>query len=75
MSKLDKQKEKINFLRTMFFFLLASMFGLVAFIFTKYFQLSETQLFLINLAGFILLVAIIWIGAKLKKEIDNIEEM
>jgi len=51
------------------------MFGLVAFIFTKYFQLSETQLFLINLAGFILLVAIIWIGAKLKKEIDNIEEM
>ena len=48
MSKLDKQKEKINFLRTMFFFLLASMFGLVAFIFTKYFKLSETQLFLIN---------------------------
>ena len=75
MSKLDKQKEKITFWRTMFFFLLASMFGLVAFIFTKYTQLEEMQLFLINLAGLSLLIAIIGAGIKLKKEIDEIEEM
>jgi uncharacterized protein YpmS len=75
MSKLDKQKEKITFWRTMFFFLLASMFGLVAFIFTKYAQLDEMQLFLINLAGLGLLIAIIGAGIKLKKEIDEIEEM
>ena len=75
MSKLDKQKEKITFWRTMFFFLLASMFGLVAFIFTKYTQLDEMQLFLINLAGLSLLIAIIGAGIKLKKEIDGIEEM
>jgi hypothetical protein len=75
MSKLDKQKEKITFWRTMFFFLLASMFGLVAFIFTKYTQLDEMQLFLINLAGLSLLIAIIGAGIKLKKEIDEIEEM
>ena len=75
MSKLDKQKEKITFWRTMFFFLLASMFGLVAFIFTKYTQLDEMQLFLVNLAGLSLFVAIIGAGIKLKKEIDEIEEM
>ena len=75
MSKLDKQKEKITFWRTMFFFLLASMFGLVAFIFTKYTQLDEMQLFLINLAGLSLFIAIIGAGIKLKKEIDEIEEM
>ena len=75
MSKLDKQKEKITFWRTMFFFLLASMFGLVAFIFTKYTQLDEMQLFLVNLAGLSLFIAIIGAGIKLKKEIDEIEEM
>ena len=75
MSKLDKQKEKITFWRTMFFFLLASIFGLVAFIFTKYTQLDEMQLFLVNLAGLSLFVAIIGAGIKLKKEIDEIEEM
>ena len=75
MSKLDKQKEKITFWRTMFFFLLASIFGLVAFIFTKYTQLDEMQLFLVNLAGLSLFIAIIGAGIKLKKEIDEIEEM
>jgi len=75
MSQLDKQKEKITFWRTMFFFLLASMFGLVAFIFTKYNNLSEIQLILTNVAGFILLIAIIGVGIKLRKEIDKIEEM
>ena len=74
MSKLDKQKEKITFWRTMFFFLLASIFGLVAFIFTKYTQLDEMQLFLVNLAGLSLFIAIIGAGIKLKKEIDEIEE-
>ena len=75
MSKLDKQKEKITFWRTMFFFLLASIFGLVAFIFTRYTQLDEMQLFLVNLAGLSLFTAIIGAGIKLKKEIDEIEEM
>ena len=75
MSKLDKQKEKITFWRTMFFFLLASIFGLVAFIFTRYTQLDEMQLFLVNLAGLSLFIAIIGAGIKLKKEIDEIEEM
>jgi len=75
MSQIDKQKETITFWRTMFFFLLASMFGLVAFIFTKYTQLDEMQLFLVNLAGLSLFIAIIGAGIKLKKEIDEIEEM
>jgi len=75
MSKLDRQKEKIAFWRTMFFFLLASIFGLVAFVFTKYDKLSEIQLILVNIAGFMLLIGIIGTTFKLKKEIDEIEEM
>ena len=75
MSKLDRQKEKIAFWRTMFFFLLASIFGLVAFVFTKYDKLSEIQLILVNIAGFMLLIGIIGTTFKLKKEIDKIEEM
>ena len=75
MAEIDKQKEKITFWRSLFFFLLASIFGLVAFIFTKYTQLDEMQLFLVNLAGLSLFVAIIGAGIKLKKEIDEIEEM
>ncbi len=75
MSQIDKQKEKIAFLRTMFFFLLASIFGLVAFAFTKYKQLDTTQFILVNIAGIILLLAILGIGYKLKREIDKIEEM
>ena len=75
MSKLDKQKEKITFWRTMFFFLLASIFGLVAFVFTNYFKLNDFQLILVNIAGFILLCAIIGVSKKLSKEVDKIEEM
>ena len=75
MSRLDKQKEKITFLRTLFFFLLASIFGLVAFAFGKYMLLSQLQLILMNIAALILLIGIIVTSLKLKKEIDKIEEM
>jgi uncharacterized membrane protein len=75
MAEIDKQKEKITFWRTLFFFLLASIFGLVAYIFTKYEKLNEIQLILSNIAGMILLIAIIGVGVKLKKEIEKIEEM
>jgi len=75
MSQLDKQKEKITFWRTMFFFLLASLFGLVAFVFTKFQEMNEIQLILINIAGFILLIGIIGVSVKLKEEIDKIGEM
>jgi len=75
MSQIDKQKEKIAFWRTMFFFLLASIFGLVAFMFTNYDKLNEIQLILANIAGFMLLISIVGTIFKLKKEIDKIEEM
>ena len=75
MSQIDKQKETITFWRTMFFFLLASMFGLVAFVFTHYSKLNETQLKLVNISGFLLLCAIIGAGKKLQKETNEIEEM
>ena len=75
MAELDRQKEKITFFRTLFFFLLASIFALVAFIFTKYEKLNDLQLILSNVAGFVLLVSIVAVALKLKKEIDKIGEM
>ena len=75
MSRLDKQKEKIAFLRTLFFFLLASIFGLVAFAFSKYKQLDTVQFLLVDIAGVTLMCAILITGYRLKKEIDEIEEM
>ncbi len=75
MGSIDKQKEKIAFWRTMFFFLLASIFGVVAFLFTKYEKLNEVQLILANIGGVVLVVALIATSVKLKTEIDNIEEM
>ena len=75
MAEIDKQKEIIGFLKTMFFFLLSGMFGLIAFVFVQYSKLDEMKLILVNIAGFILLVAIIGVGVKLKKEIDKIGEM
>jgi hypothetical protein len=71
LAEIDKQKEKITFLRTLFFFLLATLFGLVAFVFTKYMKLSEIQLILTNIAGLILLIGIIATGKKLKKKLIN----
>ena len=59
----------------MFFFLLSGMFGLIAFVFMQYSKLDEIKLILINIAGFILLIAIIGIGIKLKKAINKIGEM
>ena len=75
MAEIDKQKEKITFFRSLFFFLLASLFGLTAFIFNKYKNLSEIELILVNFIGFILLITIMLTGIKLKKEIDKIGEI
>ena len=74
MAEIDKQKEKITFWRSLFFFLLASIFGLVAFIFTKYSYLNDLQLILSNIAG-LLLIGIISVALKLKKEIEKIGDM
>ena len=75
MAEIDKQKEKITFWRSLFFFLLASIFGLVAFIFTKYSYLNDLQLILSNIAGLLLLIGIISVALKLKKEIEKIGDM
>ncbi len=75
MAEIDKQKEKIAFFRTMFFFLLASLFGLIAFIFNKYSKLNEFELIMVNIGGFILLISILFTGKKLKKEIEKIGEI
>jgi len=75
MGQIDKQKEKIAFWRALFFFFLASLFGLVATTFSKYRQFDTLQFTLVDIAGITLLCGILLTGIKLKKEIDKIEEM
>jgi len=75
MAEIDKQKEKIAFFRTIFFFLLASLFGLIAFVFNKYPKLNEVELIIINIGGLSLLISILFTGKKLKKEIEKIGEI
>ena len=49
MADIDKQKEWIVFLKTSFFFLLASIFGLFSFEFLHYKNLNDLQFILINI--------------------------
>ncbi len=59
-------KKRILLFEDFIFFLLASIFGLIAFIFNKYEKLNEI-LIVANIAGLFLLVSIIGVLIKLKK--------
>ena len=75
MAEIDKQKEKIAFLRSVFILLLGSLFALIGFIFTKYPVLNETQLILSDIAGIILFITIIILLIKILKEIEKLKDM
>ncbi len=75
MAEIDKQKEKIAFLRSVFILLLGSLFALIGFIVTKYPLLNEIQLILSDIAGIILLGIIIFLLIKILKEIDKLKDL
>jgi len=75
MAEIDKQKEKIAFLRSIFILLLGSLFALIGFIVTKYPVLNQIQLILADIGGFILLTVIIFLLIKILKEIDKLKDL
>jgi len=75
MAEIDKQKEKIAFLRSIFVLLLGSLFALIGFIVTKYPVLNQIQLILADIGGFILLIVIIFLLIKILKEIDKLKDL
>ena len=75
MAELDKQKEKVSFWRMLFFFLLTSIFGLVAYLFNSYESLSELKIVLANVTLFGLVVALIIVLIKMNKEIDKLKDL
>ena len=56
MADIDKQKEWIGFLKSAFFFLLASIFGIFGFEFIHYEELNQFKLILVNILLALLIV-------------------
>ena len=75
MADIDRQKEWIGFLKSAFFFLLASIFGVFSFEFVNYEKLNQLKLILINILLALLIVIDILILLKLFKEIDELKDM
>ena len=75
MANIDKQKEWIGFLKTSFFFLLASIFGIFSFEFLHYKVLNQLELILINILLVIFVIVDIIILLKLFKEIEKLKDM
>ena len=49
MAEIDKQKELISYLKTVFFFFLGTLFVLIAYLFDKYDKLNSLKLIFINI--------------------------
>ncbi len=75
MADIDKQKEWVGFLKTSFFFLLASVFGLFSFEFLHYKALNDLELILINVLLVMFVIIDVMILLKLIKEINKLKDM
>ena len=75
MAEIDEQKEKVTFWRNLFFVLLATIFGLVAYTFENFDKLSNIKLIIIDITGFFMFIGNIFILIKLKKEIEKLKDL
>ena len=75
MAELDRQKEKVTFWRNLFFFILASVFGLVAFLFNSYEKLVFVKIVLIDITLLGLVILLILVIIKMNKEIDKLKDL
>ena len=69
MSKLDKTKEQIGWLKVVFGLLFATDLSIIAYIFNTYNQLSNIKLILAILALMLVTAALIYINKKLWKKL------
>jgi len=75
MAEIDKQKEIIGYLKTAFFFLLGTLFGIIAYLFEKYDKLNDIKLIFLNIAITIIVILLIYLAKKSKKEIDKLKDL
>ena len=75
MAQIDKQKEIIGIYKAGFFFVLGTLFAILAYIFQNFDKLTNNKLVLLNIVILFGVFAIIFIVKKLKENLDKLEEM
>ena len=75
MAEIDKQKEKVAFWRNLFFFILASVFGLVGYLFTHYKTLEAIEIAVVDIAIFGLVISLVFIAKKMIKETEKLKDL
>jgi len=75
LAEIDKQKEWVNFWKTLFFVLLGAIFGIIGYTFNKFSELSELQLIFLLFASISLSITNILVLKKLKKEIEKLKDL
>ena len=75
MAEIDKQKEKIGFLKNLFFILLGTLFAIIGYLFNYYEKLNNTKLILITFTSFSLSIICLILLVKIFKNIDKLKDM
>jgi len=77
LAKIDEQKEKIGFLKMFFFFILGSLFTLIAYIFNNFDTLYKHNIkfIFVNISIVLLSFLLIYLSFKLKKEMKILREL
>jgi heme exporter protein D len=74
LAQVDEQK-KVAFWRTLFFFWLTVIVGLIAFIFNNFEKLNNVKLFLSNISLVLVIIFLIITSIKMKKEIEKLRDL
>ncbi len=75
MSKLDKQKEKVSNYRLIWGLTLTALFGMIAFIFNSFDKLPLVKQYLVTFGFIAIIVIVLYLSWKLKKETDKLEDL
>ncbi|NPA12149.1 MAG: hypothetical protein GXO62_07890 [Epsilonproteobacteria bacterium] len=75
MADIDRQKEWIGVLKTSFFFLLATLFVLIAYLFENFDKLATVRLVFINITITIITISTLLSAKKLKQELEKLKDM
>ena len=75
MAEIDKQKEIISYLKTGFFFFLATLFGIIAYLFNNYDKLSNLKLIFVNIGIVINVFSLIFLAKLSKKVINKLKDL
>jgi len=75
MADLDRQKEVVNTIRTIWLFLIGVLFGEFAYLFQNFDKLSNTKIVIIEVVILLNTTIIILLSQKLKNSIDKLKDL